>query len=108
DEEQYRLYSDVIFDKKIDIFWELPWREEYIKYYEDKERLMLAQASNSKQELRIMEILNKGLETSVFNDVIFSNYNHFIKNVTITILLSVMFIITPTYLRDYLVKVNYL
>jgi len=108
DEEQDRLFSDVIFDKKIDIFWELPWREEYIKYYEDKERLMLAQASNSKQELRIMEILNKGLETSVFNDVIFSNYNHFIKNVTITILLSVMFIITPTYLRDYLVKVNYL
>ena len=42
---------------------------------------MLAQASNEKQELRIKEILDKGLETSVFNDVVFSNYNNLIKSV---------------------------
>lgn len=108
DEELYELYRDVIFDKKIDVFWELPWREEYIKYYENKEGLMLAQALNEKQELRIKEILDKGLDTSVFNDVVFSNYNNLIKHVVITILLSVMFIITPIYLRDNKDKINYL
>lgn len=107
-EELYELYSDVVFKKKIDVFWELPWREEYIRYYENKEELMLVPSSNEKQELRIKEILDKGLETSVFNDVIFSNYNEFIKSAAKTILLSVMFIITPIYLKDNKDKINYL
>lgn len=107
-EELYELYSDVVFKKKIDVFWELPWREEYIRYYENKEELMLEPSSNEKQELRIKEILDKGLETSVFNDVIFSNYNEFIKSAAKTILLSVMFIITPIYLKDNKDKINYL
>lgn len=107
-EELYELYSDVVFKKKIDVFWELPWREEYIRYYENKEELMLVPSSNEKQELRIKEILEKGLETSVFNDVIFSNYNEFIKSAAKTILLSVMFIITPIYLKDNKDKINYL
>lgn len=107
-EELYELYSDVIFKKKIDVFWELPWREEYIRYYENKEELMLVPSLNEKQELRIKEILDKGLETSVFNNVIFSNYNEFIKSAAKTILLSVMFIITPIYLKDNKDKINYL
>lgn len=107
-EELNQLYYDVVFDKEIDVFWELPWRKEYIKYYENKEELMLAQASKEKQELRIKEILEKGLETSVFNDVVFFNYNKLIKSVAITILLSVMFIITPIYLRDNKDSINYL
>lgn len=69
---------------------------------------MILRASNEKQELRIKEILEKGLETSVFNDVIFSSYNELIKSVAKTILLSVMFLITPIYLRDNKDKVNYL
>ena len=32
---------------------------------------MLAQAANEKQELRVKEILDKGLETSVFNHAVF-------------------------------------
>lgn len=107
-EDLYELYRDVVFKKKIDVFWELPWREEYISYYKNKEELMMAQAKNEKQELRIKEILEKDLETSVFNDVIFYNYNELIKSVAKTILLSVMFLITPIYLRDNKDKVNYL
>lgn len=107
-EELYELYRDVIFKKKKDVFRELPWREEYIRVYENKEELMILRASNEKQELRIKEILEKGLETSVFNDVIFSSYNELIKSVAKTILLSVMFLITPIYLRDNKDKVNYL
>ena len=43
-EDLYELYRDVVFKKKIDVFWELPWREEYISYYKNKEELMMAQA----------------------------------------------------------------
>jgi hypothetical protein len=81
-------------------------REEYIQVYENKEQIMMAHATNEKQEARINEILKKSLETSVFNDVVFSNYNNLIKSVATTILLSVMFIITPTYLRDNRNRIN--
>lgn len=107
-EDLNQLYYDVVFDKGIDVFWQLPWRKEYIKYYENREELMLAQAANEKQELRVKEILDKGLETSVFNYAVFFNYNSLMKSVSTSILVSVMFIITPIYLRDNKDKINYL
>ncbi len=107
-EELDRLHREVFFEKKIDMFWELPWRKEYIQVYENRERYMMADVSNKNQEMRIKEILEKGLETSVFNEVVFLNYNRLIKYVAITILLGVMFMITPIYLRDSKDKVNYL
>lgn len=70
---------------------------------------MMIQSPNEKQEARIQNILEKGLETAVFNDVIFSNYdNYLIEPLAMTILLSLMFIITPIYIRDNRQKVNYL
>lgn len=107
-EELDRLFDDVIFKKQVDIFWELPWREDFIRDYENREEYMLIKAKNEKQELRIKEILEKGLETSVFNDVVFQNYNDFIKPVAATILLSVIFMITPIYFRDNKEKLHYL
>ena len=32
-----KLRDDVIFNKRIDVFWELPCREEYIRAYENRE-----------------------------------------------------------------------
>ena len=106
--ELEKLHRDVVFLKKIDVFWELPWREEYIKVYENRDEFMLNNAKNKKQEVRIKEILNKGMETSVFNEVVFSNYNELIEPVAMTILISVMFMITPIFFRDNKDKINYL
>lgn len=103
-----KLYDDVIFKKMIDVFWELPWREEYIRVYENRDEIVMSSASNENQEVRIKEILEKDIETSVFNDVVFSNYNTLIKNVAITILIGIMFMITPIYLKDNKNKMNYL
>lgn len=107
-EEIERLHREVFFEKKIDVFWELPWREEYIRVYENRREYMMVEASNKNQEMRIKEILEDGLETSVFSDVVFFNYNRFIQYVAATILLSVMFMITPIYLRDNKDRINYL
>ena len=102
------LRVDVIFKKGIDVFWELPCREKYIRVYENREEFMLSEVENEKQEERIRDILEKGIETSVFTNVVFSNYNELIKPVAITILLGVMFMITPIYIRDNKDKINYL
>lgn len=103
-----KLRDDVIFNKRIDVFWELPCREEYIRAYEKREEYILNRVENEKQGARIRDILEKGLETSVFSDVVFFNYNEFIKPVAMTILLSVMFMISPIYFRDTKDKINYL
>lgn len=103
-----KLRDDVIFKKEIDVFWELPCRKEYIRVYENREEYILNRVENEKQEARIRDILEKGLETSVFHDVVFFNYNQFIKPVAMTILLSVMFMISPIYFRDTKDKINYL
>lgn len=103
-----KLRDDVIFKKEIDVFWELPCRKEYIRVYENREEYLLNRVENEKQEARIRDILEKGLETSVFHDVVFFNYNQFIKPVAMTILLSVMFMISPIYFRDTKDKINYL
>ncbi len=103
-----KLRDDVIFNKRIDVFWELPCRKEYIRAYENREEYILNGVENEKQEARIIDILEKGLETSVFHDLVFFNYNQLIKPVAMTILLSVMFMITPIYIRDDKDKINYL
>lgn len=107
-EEFEKLRDDVIFKKRIDVFWELPYRESYIRAYENREEYILNRVENEKQEARIRDILEKGLETSVFTDVVFSNYNELIKPLAMTILLSVMFMITPIYFIDNKDKINYL
>ena len=103
-----KLHVDVFFERVIDVFWELPYREKYIKAYENRGEFMLNGVENEKQEARIRDILEKGIETSVFTNVVFSNYNELIKPVAITILLGVMFMITPIYIRDNKDKINYL
>ncbi|MBS4536624.1 hypothetical protein GOQ29_13450 [Clostridium sp. D2Q-14] len=82
--------------------------EDLIRDYENKEECMMIVASNKKQELRIKGILEKSLETSVFSSVIFDNYNTLIKSVVATILLCLMFMITPIYLIDNKDKISYI
>lgn len=107
-EKHYDLHKEIYFEKEVDMFWELPWREDFIQDYENKEEYMSLRARNEKQELRIKDILEKRLETSVFNYVVFENYNNFIKPVAATVLLSVIFMITPIYFRDNKEKLHYL
>lgn len=103
-----KIHWDILFEKKIDIFWEVPSRKDVIESYEKKEEIMIREKLNEKQEIRVKEIIDKDIETSIFTDVVFSNYNGLIKNVVRTILLSVMILITPIYTRDNKENINYL
>lgn len=108
DKKIYELRNNIIFTNQVDVFWELTSRETVISSYENRIEYMTNRAHSEKQEIRIKDILEKNIETSVFPQLIFSNYNSLIESVAITILLSVMFIITPIYLKDNKGKVNYL
>jgi len=54
----------------------------------------------TKQIARIKETINNKSDTSVFSCVIFDNYNDLIFCVSMTILLSIIFMISPIFLKD--------
>lgn len=103
-----KFYKDIIFKRKIDIFWELPQRENFITLYENREEFRKDKPLNNQQERRIKELLKKGSRTSVLPYMVLENYNDLIKPVCSLILIGIIFIISPIYLRDSKNKVNYL
>ncbi|WML33272.1 hypothetical protein [Clostridium sp. OS1-26] len=105
-----KLYSRIMFKEMVDLFWEIPQREDIIKRYENKDKFMFMNYRNltKQQETRIKEILNNKSDTSVFHEVIIENYNFLIFHVSLAILISTIFMISPVYLRDNKNNINFL
>lgn len=104
------LCDEVIFKEGVDLFWEIPERQQMIQEYENRKQHMFGKYrdKNIERDNRIEEILNKGEETSVFHGMIFENYNNLINQSAMTILLSIIFMISPIYIRDKKNKVQYI
>lgn len=104
------LHSYVFFQIKSDIFWQLQAREQLIEDYKHKDEWMAStyETINEKQEKRIKEIANSGNYESVFPYLIFENYNALIKYVAMLVIISIIFMISPIFLKDKLNKVNLL
>lgn len=105
-----KLCDRIMFKEGVDLFWEIPQREDIIKRYENKDKFMFMNYRNltKQQETRIKEILNNKSDTSVFHEVIIENYNFLIFHVSLAILISTIFMISPIYLRDNKNNINFL
>lgn len=104
------LNSKILFEKEVDLFWELEAREWFIETYEHKEQTKegIYQRSNEKQRERVSEILKSDEINSVLPQMVMENYIDYIKNVAFLIMLSIMFMISPIYLRDKRNDLSYL
>lgn len=109
-EKLNNLHSYVFFEEKVDIFWELQAREHLIEQYESKEEWIRGgyETINEKQEKRIKEIASSGEYESIFPYLIFRNYDALIKYVAMLVIISIIFMISPIFLKDKLNKVNLL
>lgn len=109
-EKLNNLHSYVFFEVKSDIFWQLQAREHLIEQYESKEEWIRGgyETINEKQEKRIKEIASSGEYESIFPYLIFENYNTLIKYVAMLVIISIIFMISPIFLKDKLNKVNLL
>ncbi|AEB74978.1 hypothetical protein ADU80_09520 [Clostridium botulinum] len=109
-EEFRKLHSKIVFDEGVDLFWEIPERQRIIEDYENKNKNIYRGYVdlNLKRKDRIKEILSSGDETSVFHDMIISNYNELMRYGSIIILLSTVFMISPVFIKDKKNKINYL
>lgn len=107
-EELDKLNSKVLFEEEVDLFWELPMRKYYMGIYEKKEELMRTKDWTEKQKERVEELISKGSETSTLPEVVFQNYNDIVKPSLALILISIIFMLSPIYIRDNLNGMNYL
>ncbi|WP_419394004.1 hypothetical protein [Cytobacillus praedii] len=100
------LSSKIMFDKEIDLFWEIPQRENVIEKMEFvNERYGysdLVQLPTSKQDQRIQEIIQSGKVNAIFPSYpVEYNFQTISQSIAITILVSVIFMISPIFIRDY-------
>ncbi|WP_141430812.1 hypothetical protein [Bacillus sp. 03113] len=94
------LSDKVLFEEKVDLFWELQARESLMEIYEHKEYKMNyndAAPTSKKQKKRIKEVIDNG---SAFPDLVFWNYNNLITNLSMLVLVSIMLMLSPINLRD--------
>lgn len=106
-----KLDRRIMFEEWIDLFWEIPEREVIIKGYENRDKFINKNYDmnlTKQQETRIKEILNNKSDTSVLPGVIMQNYNNIIFYVSLAILISTIFMISPIYLRDNKNNINFL
>ncbi|MBZ9633296.1 hypothetical protein [Clostridium sp. FP1] len=105
-EKLYKLHDKAFDEDKVDIFWELQTREGLIEEYEGIENRY--SNLNKNQIKRYNEIVKNDSITSILPYFVFENYNRLIKNVAMLIVLSIIFMISPIYIKDSMNKVNYL
>lgn len=101
-----KLSTRVIFDEGVDLFWEIPEREEIIERMEFvHERYgysMIEGKPAEKQEQRIQEVISSGSVNAIFPSYpVEDNFQSISKSIAMTILVSVLFMISPIFIRDY-------
>lgn len=96
----------LIFEQGIDLFWEIPEREhiiEEMKFLEERYGYSyLAGTPTKQQDERIKEVVNSGTVYSIFPAYpVEDNFFSISKSIMITILVSILFMVSPIFLRDF-------
>ncbi|MGM9922920.1 MAG: hypothetical protein ACI35R_01570 [Bacillus sp. (in: firmicutes)] len=99
--EQHTLRHKILFDEKVDMFWELQERERLIESHDQNKEIIdtaISEASMGQKE-RLEEIkVNESFY--VYPETAFENFKEFILSVAIAIIISVVLVISPIFIRD--------
>lgn len=100
-EEQMALADRVMFEEEVDLFWELLEREALSESHDQREEELARERdnANAKQKVRLDELKKAG-NYQAYPGVALRNYNSFIGNVAIAIILSVALVISPVFIKD--------
>lgn len=105
DDKLTRLHNKV-FEDNVDIFRELETRKVLIVDYES---IGVSVSKLNKIQLeRYNEVVKNGSITSILPYFVFDNYSRLMKNVFILIVFSIIFMISPIFIKDSKNKVNHL
>ncbi len=109
------LRNKIMFDYHIDVFWEIEAIDYEIDRYENKEWWMLATEESAKSYNlsdnklnRHKELANSNNSNSPLNFVVHENYDGLITKVNVLIIITIVIMISPIFIKDNKNKVNYL
>lgn len=105
-----KLHNKIMWEQENYLFWELGEREYLIDRYSQKEEWLSyrVRVDNEKQVERLNEILESEDSHSVFNFVVFRNYNWIIGYFAIIVIITIAFVVSPIFIDDEKSKTNYL
>lgn len=96
------LHAKIMFEEKVDLFWELQERERLIDFQNNKEAILETRrndAENESQRARFEQMMEAG-HYQVYPEITFENYKSFIRNAAIVILVSVVLVMSPIMIHD--------
>ena len=101
-----KLHSRVVFEEGVDLFWEIPEREQIIErmeYVHERYGYSIIEGKPTKKQVqRIQEVISSGAVNTIFPSYpVGDNFQSISKSIAMTILVSVLFMISPIYIRDY-------
>jgi hypothetical protein len=99
--EQATLHDKIMFKEQVNTFWELQERRRLMEFHDSKEARLQDKKNdaNPQQEVRFDEMIMAG-HYQVYPEVVMSNFKDFIFNVAIAILVSVVLVISPVFIKD--------
>ncbi|MEJ8545009.1 hypothetical protein [Brevibacillus borstelensis] len=99
--EQDALFTKVMFKDKVDLFWELTERGRLIEFYETREKSLdgYLNKASSQQKERFLA-LKEAEHYPVYPEVAIENFKSYISRVAIAVILSVVLVISPVFLKD--------
>ena len=99
--QQSALHDKILSDEKVDMFWELQERERLIEFHDqDKEIIDNAIGEASPRQKERLEEIKANGSYDVYPETVFTNFKDFILNVTIAIIVSVVLVMSLTFIQD--------
>lgn len=98
---QMELHDKVTFEEKIDLFWELQERERLMEFHVAREVIVENEIDrqDTKGKERLNELKVSG-QTDLYPEISLMNFESMIRNIAITVLMSVVLVISPIFLSD--------
>ncbi|SFQ40147.1 hypothetical protein [Salibacterium halotolerans] len=94
------LRDKVMFDRDVDVFWELQAREGIMNQYELRTKMPHIPEGNEKERKRIQEVKNSGGMKTILPNEVVSNYNSLISSLAVLIVLSVMIVVSRVHITE--------
>ncbi|WP_047983748.1 hypothetical protein [Ornithinibacillus californiensis] len=100
-QEQAELRNKVVFEENVDLFWELQERERLIEFQNENDIIMANEMERgSSQQVATLEEIKATGNYYIYPELVFYNYKDFIVNVAIAIIVSVVLLLSPVFIRD--------
>ncbi|GAA0433385.1 hypothetical protein GCM10008983_07530 [Lentibacillus halophilus] len=99
-EKLNELHNDIMFDKGIDVFWELQSRESIMESYERKKEDFFKDTAHIHNSAWKQDIVKGSSLNAILPHFVYENYNNLITMFAILIILTVMIVVGRVFITD--------